>query len=238
MARGWPDYSSAVGLSQERQFLTMLTSAPVWFEDKFESPLLKWQQVRGTVNLYCNTSGALVDSVVYTGSACLSLYTAVADFAHAGRSIGLPPLSYRVGIEINLRFGDSAVDYSAVAGETQLIMAYFQTLTDFKSYLISYVPSTGMWYLSSDNGVTWTYVLTHDLFVATNHVLKLVIDPTNDMYDKIYINNVMYDLSAYAGYSLAGAAATYFLVSVRVEATALRRVHLYIDNFKVTYNEI
>lgn len=237
MVRGYPDYSPGVGRTKEGDFLQELVGPPVWFEDDFESPLLKWEPTRGTINLYSAEGGAGVDSVVYSGSACLSMLSAANDYAKVERTIGLPPLDKKIGIEINLRFPYPGAWYSATIGDTIPIYVGVYTEDEQKTYYISYVPSTYKWYLSSDDGSTWTDITTHQIYGAANHIIKLVIDPVNDKYDKLYVDNVGYDLSAYDGYSTAVAIGTALEIAITVHGTGVFSALAYIDNFKLTYNE-
>jgi len=237
MARGYPDFSPGVARDIDGRFLQTIAEAPVWFYDDFETPVKLWYQSGGTS--YLVTTGAIgaFSSYVYSGAGSLYIITPVFGPSQTGILLSTPPSINRIGIMMNFKYVD-ADHYFNSPGAMRLIELNYFTGTKLKVAIISYNPNTGNWYLSVDNGATMTLIVTKAVNDVSWHFIKLVVDLDNNRYRTLRINNIEYDISAYAVHNVANLGDNAFDLNILLGSSVANQAELWVDNYKVTYGEI
>jgi len=196
MARGWPDYGNVSGVSQEGEFLRSLTSAPVWFSDIFDTPMLKWGQVWGTIVLINDPAAGAIDSRATLSDAIMRITPIATTYGQARRYFGPPPKTSFTGIEVYFSLTDLRTRYADRADSINIRLG----LDDgFNAYTIgwSYNPRDDLWYITL-NGTTWvTNVYKGRLATARRHRVKLIVDFQNLQYRTLIVDGYSIDLTAY-----------------------------------------
>ena len=237
MTRGYPDWSPGVARTAEGKFLPVLVEPPIWFEDKFDNPTLKWEQANGTVNLTVNTASPTVEQDVYSGPAALYIKGAVGLFGRARSYLGTPPATNYIGISFNFQMG-TASDYIDNDRAIRILYVNFLTGIRLKRIVLSYNPNSGKWYVSSDGGSNFIEILDYEVEVIYWHTLKLTVDFDNNKYLELRVNDQVVDLSSYSIYDTASSAPAKFEQNIWIYSAAAKQAELWIDNYKITYGEI
>lgn len=237
MARGYPDFSPGAARGREGEFLQTIAEPPVWYKDDFESPLFRWLVQVGSAYNLSEAGDGTNESRVYSGDGCMVIKSSGGVAGRVARTIGLPPIGYRVGCSLFINLWKTD-DYSAVIGNNKIFKLEFYKSATLLTFSVAYVPTTGKWYLTEDVEATWVEVATHLLTSYSHHYLKLIIDPDTGYYDKLIIDEEVVDLSAYSVTAPESTVGTALGVYIQNFAAALKTVCFYIDEFTITYGEI
>jgi len=232
-----PDFTKGMGgIDKDGNPLQFFHEPPVWFHDPIDAGILKWTHATGTVTLDSTPATAAGECKIYSGSASMKMLSPVALTVLATRTIAPPPIINRVGFEVTFITDDITL-FSATPGTTRLFSITFTTTAGRHNAYLAYVPSTGVWYISDDTAATWTAVLTHKITADAWCRVKLVLDFTARKYVTLYVNYDTVDLSAYDIDFQAAVSTTRMLIGIRATGSLGNQATLWIDEFKVTYNE-
>ena len=229
MARGYPDYSSSVGVSPEGKFLPMLSQGPIWFKDDFSTPLLKWTVSAGTAAL---TSSPLY---VYKGYAALNFKSDLGSHGIIYTYIGgLPEIN---NLSVNLTFMlKASADFSDFWRSLSIISLAWRNGTDSKQVLISYNPQTSMWYClnSSDEP---SEIGKYDIEQGYWHTIRLEVNPLVDEYVRLRVDSKKWDLLGIKYFSMAEPDDVCTIITITIYAAAGKIAELWLDDFKIRYGE-
>jgi len=236
MARGYPDYTSSSGRTQEGVFLPLLSLPPVWFIDTFDTPTLLWDSEVNTIRIVTQANWTGTILLPYSGYSMLYLYTDAGGNFEIDKSIGICPLTANIGISINFNIVDRSL-WKDATNSLQVIGADYYTGTLTFSICVHYNPQDYKWYYLNSDGSTRTYLFTLKIDDSAWHYVKLIIDPVNNKYISLQIDSYIYIFSDVSYYSTTSTNEALFYIYVEgFAATATNAVFL-IDNITLTYGE-
>lgn len=235
MARGYQDYFKSIGKTAEGNFLPDIAIPPTWYHDDFNVPSCKWWAMFGTATIRTEYLIAAPTSHPYTGSGMMLAVSAVGGLFNVRRSIGVPPQITYLGFSMVFLFS-SELDWQNVATSLYLIGIDFNTGAQRKRIEIYYNPRDYNWYYRNSLGGT-TLIGNLELDALTWHYAKLIIDPTNDNYVMLQVDQQVWSLSGISYQVIVIANPVEYDVFIQGDADAADTVYLLVDDYKVTYGE-
>lgn len=235
MARGYPDYSSAVGMSAEGKFLPLLSQGKVWFEDNFDFPLSKWKDDAGTSVVIVNPDLSGGVSYVYSGHGALHLTGEAGGELSCNRRFGGLPETNNLSIEVTFMF-KTAADFENREDAFRIIYLSWRTGSKAKLAAISYNPRTDkLYYFNSV--AAWTEIGTLDLYTTRWHFARLEIDPVANKYISLRIDSKTYNLKDILFYSADATTQVNTSINVGGYSDVGDTIELWIDNYTIRYGE-
>ena len=201
----------------------------VVFMETFETGIARWRNVHdgGVISHGLSTDAALSEGLSY-------LFDANATTACWGKilhynapittpKIGLSFAFYADRSEGKIRFGlepyDGAKKYA------------FYLQYDLKTGKLSYRTTTPTWTEFADHGVLYT---GYDVF----HQVKLIVDYVTREYDRLFIDEEVYDLSAYPPRISSAEENPCIIIDIGFSLDVGDILALYLDDIILTQNEV
>lgn len=232
-----PDFTKGMGgIDKDGNPLQFFHKPPVWFHDDFEAGIFKWGQNAGTVTHDSTSASGATESPVYNGAGCMKIVSPTGAAGTAIRSIGVPPVSNNIAMSMIFEIDDKA-NYDATIGNGFEAQIWYYDNTYLSITSLSYTPTTGKWYVYDDATSAWVEVLDHTIIHSVPHYFKLVINLSTFKYAKLYVDEASADISSYTINKVASAIGSYFAVYIHAFGAAGKSATLYVDDFKVTFNE-
>jgi hypothetical protein len=206
-----------------------LRSGRVVYADSFEASLVPWQVITGV-----GYGTAELDAdYAFRGAQCLRMTPAA---VNPQRTLLQKPIPYvitgKVGIEAVV-WGEDAADqfFVGLGVRSDNVFTYY--------YFYLFFADTTLSYLSSSDTVedVATYNVDTGGGTLNFQLMKLVIDPLNDQYSYIQLNNDRYDLTGIQGYSFANSGPDYVIALLRAADTSGDQGIVRVDDVVVTMDE-
>jgi len=241
MAKGQPDFGqyapteTIVGLSDMGELAARLKSISTFdrrgnviFLDDFEDGIVKWGK-------YSAAGGGSVEwdaTRARNGGFCAKLSTggSTDDDASAFRNLPYPKLS-KIGGEVSVSLG--------VYLKTILWMLRLDSGTSILEAKVRWTKATKTWACDA-SGAGWTDlapITTLETSVVLFHTFKLVCDFPNQRYDKLVVNNTIFDLSALVIPSISPGDAPYLRPRLEITTPSNNAGVVYFDDIIITQNE-
>lgn len=236
MVRGYPDYARAVGLTKEGELLTQFADPPVWFEETFSEPHVKWYVEDGSAQVYVGESGATAATQYFDGAGCLKLWSIAGFQSYVQRPIGALPTNTRIGVALRFCM-DDVTAFQDYAGGLQLIVIDESNSSRRLRIIIAYNPRDYKWYLYDFDTTSYTEIGTLRLAQGAIHYIKLIFDVVTSKYVKLVVNGDEFDLTAYSLYTTTAAVAKVCTLEVFSDWDTGKTGNLYIDSIRITFNE-
>ncbi len=199
----------------------------VVFQDDFESGVVHFSQsISGLGNI------SITNAYAHGGALSAKIVTGATTNNYSRMTKQLPyPTLTKVGFEC--RFiplnGDGALDFMIKYQKPGTSLRYDAT--------VRYNNNDGTLSIYNSSG-GYTDLATSLNFAITDFsVIKLVMDPTNNKYDRLMLNNNDYSLSQYDIYSGNSVASESFKIEVQATTLANVSIKAYIDDVIATKNE-
>ena len=236
MTRGHPDYLKNVGISSEGNFLVGTSIAPIYFEDRCDTPEPLWKIGDGQGAMLFNYWD---DSPPPFGNTVMRLKSNIAggddDFS-AYKLIGAVPGSRYISFEIVATFLPS--DFYANRNDA-IIPLYFRYFCS--TYLmvasISYNPYDESFYVYTGTPPNYVKIITHGLEKGVWHHLKMIVDFNNKKYISLIVNRTIYDISTYSLYSEADDDEERNQISIIAYSNGVDDCEVNVCRYRVSYNE-
>ena len=235
MARGYPDFSPGAARTAEGEFLPTIAEPPVWYEDNFDSPNLKWLKVSGTVSLITDSGVAGQPNIATIGDALMRIIPAAGGNGRVAKYIGPPLGSKLIGMEWYFA--------TATDGEFQdredSIRTQFYYSDGANAYGVgwSYNPHDYKWYITIDNFLTTTYITTLQIINLRRHRVKIIFDIQTHQLRYLIIDGKIFDISAYTFISVGVATFLNCELQIRCYDVAGADAILWIDKVLLTHQE-
>jgi len=237
MTRGYPDYSKSVGRSQRGEFLQELAFPPVWFEDKFDTPLLAWAGSSVTHNLSVKSEGGNADRRSYEGRGFMSITADTGTDGEVSRTLAPPPKIGYIACEVVFRIQNSA-DFEDSANSFKVIHFEISDGAGVSDLRVYYNPRSGVWNILDETGSGFVQVATQKLYDDAWHIVKLTFDLVNLKYIELQVNSTYYDLSDYSiNYTSAAGGYNYLALKMEIVSDVGDNAEIYVANYKITYGE-
>lgn len=236
MARGYPDYSSAVGKTEEGVFLQLRALPPEWFHDDFESPVRKWYGTAAVMQILCSDAAVTGEGGAVSGSASMHIISPVGALGSVNVSYtGIPPLA-NIGIAVTFKIGldDNFLDAS---NSFELLESSIFTGTRERYVQITYNPNDGNWYIYDGVADALVNFLTCKILWGFFHYVKVIFNFSTLKYVSFRIDDTIVDLSAYTIWDGASTAAKSMAVLVSTRGATGKQAEAWIDDYKITYGE-
>jgi hypothetical protein len=200
----------------------------VLFQDSFEYGLVRWLTAPEGDNSYVKISGIYAKTGSW--SAALQCGTLAGDYAQINCSLPFPynckygfEFSFALWQRINVIWINVAVGDGAYSS----------------NYRISYYPITDYVYYRNNAGVNVEVDNGFNMYHTYQNwqTIKMVVDLTKNTYDRLRVNDNVYDLSGIGTYRYAAVSEKMISVSIRIEPQAGFQEPAYIDDVIVTFNE-
>jgi len=201
----------------------------LYFLDSFECGLNKCV-------LYAVGTGGSLDLVTAparTGGYACKITTATGEINFAAPEYRFPLIAYnkKMGAEFHWAYGDDIthviLQLAVQSPNTLSVVGIRLRLSDG---LIEYLNSTGNW---ASTGHNYIVEIRDNLF----HALKLVFDPPNAHYLRLYLDGQEFDLSSFYGQAVAYAANPSVALRPGFQGWADHAGYGYIDDVIFTLNE-
>ena len=237
MTSGAPDYLIITGgRTPERGITYSQVEAAIVMFDDFEATTLHWGCPYGTATLDSSSSAGGRPSVVFNGNCCLKLVTEVSTEGEIFRYLPVPEQVGNIGISFYFR-SDSYAQFKDSDESIMLFRFWINTGNKYYSFMITANPANDKLYYSNNNEDSFTEFGSVDLAEYKHHFCKLVVDLTNAKAKYLLLDGARYDLSNINLYFIDGEEAPYMYVGIKMYDAGITRATLYIDDYKVTYNE-
>jgi len=237
MVRGRPDYLVATGgLTPEKLIAYSQVQVPVAMFDDFESTTLKWVNSMGSVALDSTAASGGYGSPVVNGNSCLKITSTSGGSAQASRFGALPEYLNSVGFSYyfwSKEFGDMKAQDRGIS----FFDCDLYTGDKHKNFHIWYNPSTYDWFYDNTSGDTLTLLTNREMNSGSNHYIKLVVDFIEDVALYVIIDGEKFWLSNISLFVEDVVQVAYLESKILFYAAAAKTPSLYIDDYKVTYNE-
>lgn len=199
----------------------------LWLDD-FEAATIGWAAVAE------DASGEVVLVTTYhrSGSQCVKIYPGTVVDKEAVIQNLLPVRSAgKMGYEIAFAGG-------ILCKYVDFVMALYDG-TNLNNATIRFdIVNNRLDYLNAAGGYT-NIATTLNLVTTARafHIIKFVVDFTNNTYDRVYLNQNEYDLAGAGVHIAANAAWGHLFVGVTVESANALNAAVFADNFILTENE-
>jgi len=237
MARGRPDYMIPVGGITPESFITYSqVSPPILMFDDFESTTFKWISANGTISRDTTSATGGTPSTVFEGDACMKLVTDVESYNEARRYIPFREALYNIGISF-VFYAITQLNYLNSNIDQRLIAFKIYDGTNYKHIIITYNFQSGNWYYMKDEAETSTLIGKAHVDPSYYNYVKLVVDLNTNYCKYLIVNATRLDMSDVPLFVEADTSTQTFYLWIKITAAASKTATIYIDNYKVTYNE-
>jgi len=199
----------------------------LWLDD-FEGGTIAW----GAVAEDLSGEVALVTTYHRSGSQCVKIYPGNVVDKEAGIDNLLPVRSTgKMGYEIAFSGG-------ALCKYIDFEMWMLDGTNAHQATIRYDIVNNRLDYLNDAGGYT-NIIPVLDLRTVARafHIIKFVVDFTNNTYDRVYLNQNEYDLLSAPLETVAAPANRHLYVGVTVESNNALNAPVYVDNFILTENE-
>lgn len=197
MARGNPDYMVKTAGMTERGYPIAPAVIPhIWLHDDFESPALKWMINAGTLALTTKRATDGTDPEVISDSCSLIAETNGAGSSQVRYDFAPPVIQGKVGFAYKFYVFDYD-NISNTIGDFRIMQLVIDSYGKAYRFIIAYRPSTYKWYLTEDDGTTWTEFATCRLRSTSYSIVKLIVDFDTNKYDRFFVDGKEFDISSY-----------------------------------------
>lgn len=201
----------------------------VVFMETFETGIARWRELYngGTIAMGLNTDSSLSGGLSYLIDA--NATTACwAKIVHHNAPISTPKIGLHVAFFPDARSGDIEFGLSLYDGSYSY---EFYIKYDFVTGKLYY------WISGSTYGEIATYGSMYADF-DTFHHMKMVIDYADKQFDKLYLDEELYDMSEYSPRKASSGTLPSIHIDIGVVLANGERLKLYLDDIILTQNEV
>jgi len=223
VVRGAPDY----GIYQR----PAIAEQAVWHDD-FELPVLRWTPLAVAPGV----AAVLSTTTHFSGNQSVFLDAPAGAMSDSliSRRFPLTQLG-RIGIEFFVQ------GFTKTTGSFIVTLTFYDGTIPSQAQLIYDTDAGTISIVHLVAGVATTTIIARLVYMVTQEFyflpIKLVIDTVTDMYVKLWVGGVPYDLSTYTMTVLAGSPDRYIYVQFRIDGSAADDMWMYIDDFTLSQNE-